>query len=122
MEYFFGKGIRDILVQRHVDGPVVKFYGVGQREYFRAYLADDGEEFTSKAGQLRSIARQAARAVGLEVYGGDAILTERNGPVLIDLNDWPSFSRCCRSAARSIAAYIDAKIQHNRDLAFSSQS
>jgi glutathione synthase/RimK-type ligase-like ATP-grasp enzyme len=107
VEHFYGKGIRDILVQRHVDGPVIKFYGVGRREYFRAYLADDGEEFTLQAGQLRTIASQAAGAVGLEVYGGDAILTERNGPVLIDLNDWPSFSRCRRSAASSIAAYFE---------------
>ncbi len=113
--HFFSKGIRDILVQEHVDGPVVKFYGVGQREFFRAYMAGGGEELTA-TGQLRTIATQAAGAVGLEVYGGDAILTQRNGPVLIDLNDWPSFSRCCRSAAGSIAAYFADKIQCNGDL------
>jgi glutathione synthase/RimK-type ligase-like ATP-grasp enzyme len=107
---FSGKGVRDILVQSHVSGSVVKFYGVGG-EYFRAYLAADGEDVTSKAGQLQAIASRAAGAVGLEVYGGDAILTEKDGPVLIDLNDWPSFSRCLRSAAESIAAYFDAGIQ-----------
>jgi hypothetical protein len=111
LKHFLGKGIRDILVQGHVSGPVVKFYGVGQGEYFRAYLAAGGEEFTSKAGRLRTVARQAAKAVGLEVYGGDAVLTETNGPVLIDINDWPSFSRCCDSAGRSIGAYFDAEIQ-----------
>lgn len=121
LEHFIGKGIRDIMVQSHVSGPVVKFYGVGQTEYFRAYLAD-GEEFTSRAGQLREIARQAARAVGLEIYGGDAILTEKNGPILVDLNDWPSFSRCCRSAAESIAAYLDAQTQCAGDLGFFNSS
>ncbi len=109
LEHFFGKGIRDILVQRHVKGPAVKFYGVGRHEYFRAYLAAEGKDVTSEAGRLRTIARQAAGAVGLEVYGGDAILTEGNEPVLIDLNDWPSFSPCCRSAAVSIASYLDAE-------------
>jgi len=111
LEHFLGKGVRDILVQGHVSGPVVKFYGVGQGEYFRAYLAAEGEEFTAKAGRLRAIAIQAARAVGLEIYGGDAVLTERDGPVLIDLNDWPSFSRCRSSAGSSIAAYFHAEIQ-----------
>jgi glutathione synthase/RimK-type ligase-like ATP-grasp enzyme len=109
LEHFLDKDIRDILVQEHVRGPVVKFYGVGRHEYFRVYLADNGEELTSEAERLWDVARQAVGAVGLEVYGGDAVLTERNGPVLIDLNDWPSFSRCCGSAARSIAAYVGAR-------------
>jgi hypothetical protein len=120
LKHFFGKGIKDILVQGHMDGPVVKFYGVGPRECFWAYLASDGEEITSKAGRLRTIAGQAAGAVGLEVYGGDAVLSEKHGPVLIDLNDWPSFSRCCRPAARGIAAYFDDKIKCSGDLTFSS--
>ncbi len=107
VSHFLGKGIRDILVQRHVCGPVVKFYGIGRCEYFRAYPAGDSEEFTSKTEELRTIAREAAGAVGLEVYGGDAVLTEGSGPVLIDLNDWPSFSRCRHSAARGIAAYFE---------------
>jgi glutathione synthase/RimK-type ligase-like ATP-grasp enzyme len=116
LEHFLGKDVQDILVQEHVSGPVVKFYGVGQQEYFKAYLAGNGEELSSKAEPLWDVARQAAGVVGLEVYGGDAVLTERNGPVLIDLNDWPSFSRCCRSAARSIAAYVAARFQSNGDL------
>ena len=116
LQHFRGKGIRDILVQEHVRGPVIKFYGVGRHEYFKAYLAASGKEFTSKSERLWTVARQAAKAVGLEVYGGDAILTERNGPVLIDLNDWPSFSRCCQSAARNIAAYVGAKFQYGGEM------
>jgi len=109
--HYAGKGVRDVLVQEHVEGDVVKFYGVGRYEYFRAYLTASSEDITPKAGLLWTIAGQAAEAVGLEVYGGDAILTEKNGPVLIDLNDWPSFSLCCRSAAVSIAAYYEAESQ-----------
>ncbi len=106
--HYAGKGIRDVLVQEHVEGDVVKFYGIGRDEYFKAYLTVSGEDITPKAGRLRAIAAQAAEAAGLEVYGGDAVLTGKNGPVLIDLNDWPSFSLCCRSAAVSIAAYFEA--------------
>ena len=83
--------------------------GLAGTNTLRAYLAAEGKDVTSEAGRLRTIARQAAGAVGLEVYGGDAILTEGNEPVLIDLNDWPSFSPCCRSAAVSIASYLDAE-------------
>jgi glutathione synthase/RimK-type ligase-like ATP-grasp enzyme len=113
LEHFFGKSIRDILIQEHVQGPVVKFYGVGAGGYFRAYLAASGDEVTAGVGPLEALARKAARAVGLEVFGGDAVLTETNGPVLIDLNDWPSFSRCRHSAARSIAAYVRAELKGN---------
>ena len=122
MAHFFARDIQDILIQEHVNGPVVKFYGVGRHEYFRAYLAANGEEFTAGIGRLWAVARGAAGAVGLEVYGGDAVLSDESGPVLIDLNDWPSFSRCRRSAARSIAAYVGAEFQGDGDRAFSSQS
>jgi glutathione synthase/RimK-type ligase-like ATP-grasp enzyme len=116
LEHFAGKGVRDILVQEHINGPVVKFYGVGQNEYFRAYLAASGEEITSRAGKLRAVARQAARVVGLEIYGGDAVLTQTDEPVVVDLNDWPSFSRCRQSAGKSIAAYFVARVQSNTGL------
>jgi glutathione synthase/RimK-type ligase-like ATP-grasp enzyme len=111
LEHFLDKNIRNILVQEHVRGPVVKFYGVGQRRYFKAYMAASGEELTSEAERLRDLAQKAASIVGLEVYGGDAVMTQRNGPVLIDLNDWPSFSRCCHSAAMSIAAHVGTRFQ-----------
>ncbi len=104
--YFRLRRIREILVQEHVAGHVIKFYAVGQDEYFRAFLADTGEDVTSEMAALHLIATKAARSVGLEIYGGDAILTPKGKVMLIDLNDWPSFSRCCKSAARSIAQYV----------------
>lgn len=112
LEYFRRRDIVDILVQEHVEGPVVKFYGVGQGDYFKAYLASSGEEITSSVESLRAVAEPAAGAAGLEVYGGDAVLTRANGAVLIDLNDWPSFSRCRQSAAVSIAACVKDGFEH----------
>jgi hypothetical protein len=41
---------------------------------------------------------------------------------LIDLNDWPSFSRCCRAAAKNIAAYVGGQFQGDRDRTSSFQS
>ena len=42
--------------------------------------------------QLARLVRRAAAALGLEVYGGDAIATPAGGLVLLDLNAWPSFA------------------------------
>lgn len=111
LAHFGGRNIREIVAQEHVPGPVVKFYGVGEGGFFRAYPAAGGDEVTVGLGPLAALARQAATAVGLEVYGGDAVLSETDGPVLIDLNDWPSFARCRFSAARSIAACVDGELR-----------
>ena len=106
LAHFRHHGIFDVLLQEHVEGRVVKFYGVGQDEYFKAFFADTGEEISAQVQPLSKIAAQAARIVGLEVYGGDAVLTNQDEVFLIDLNDWPSFSRCCNTAAESIASYL----------------
>ncbi|MFZ2447085.1 MAG: hypothetical protein WAW37_12060 [Syntrophobacteraceae bacterium] len=105
LDHFRKIGVRDLLVQDHIEGPVVKFYGVGQKRFFRAYLESSGEEVTARMDSLRTVAAHAAAVIGVEVYGGDAVLSE-GGPVLIDFNDWPSFSRCCRDAGLAIAEYI----------------
>jgi len=106
LKHFRKIGVRDLLVQDHIEGPVVKFYGVGQQRFFRAYMESSGEEVTSRIGPLMAVAARAAAVIGVEVYGGDAVLTEGDGVVLIDFNDWPSFSRCSRSAGRAIAECI----------------
>lgn len=106
LEYFDRQGVTDILVQQHVEGSVVKFYGVVGNAFFRAFLGPSGEDVTCGLGALRDIAQQAAQATGLEVYGGDAIITPHNRVVLIDLNDWPSFSKCYQPAAKSIANHL----------------
>ena len=110
LRHFHQQCVGDILVQTHIEGPVVKFYGVGGGGYFRAFLASSGEDITTGSGSaLREVAQCAAAAVGLDVYGGDAVMTGNGGVTLIDLNDWPSFSRCCRDAAKNIAQYLLGK-------------
>lgn len=106
LQHFRRQKIEEVLVQEHVGGEVIKFYGVGKGRYFRAFLASNGEEVTAKMKTLSTLAHRSAETVGLEIYGGDSILTQKGEMILIDLNDWPSFSRCCRSAAKRIAKYI----------------
>jgi len=108
---------RDVLIQEHVEGPC-QVLRVGRQAFFRAYLAETGEDITSHAEALADLAGDAARVLGLEVYGGDAVLTQQSGPILIDMNDWPSFSRCSRPAGRSIATYLTEETRHSGDWSF----
>jgi hypothetical protein len=105
LQHFRETGVRDLFVQEHLEGPVVKFYGVGQKLFFRAYLESSGEEITSSMDGLATVAARAAAVIGVEVYGGDAVLTD-SGPMLIDFNDWPSFSKCTPAAGLAIADYV----------------
>lgn len=98
---FARRGIGRVYVQQMVDGALVKFYGVSGGEYFAA-LPERDELDDSVELALRNAAERAAAALGLEVWGGDAIIND-DMPTIVDFNDWPSFSRVRDAAARAIA-------------------
>jgi glutathione synthase/RimK-type ligase-like ATP-grasp enzyme len=54
---------------------------------------------------LERLVLAAAAALGLEIFGGDAIATP-SGLVLLDVNAWPSFALYRDEAAAEIAAYL----------------
>jgi glutathione synthase/RimK-type ligase-like ATP-grasp enzyme len=101
------RGVATAYVQQAVEGRVVKFYGVSGGEYF-AVLDAEGESRESESMSERvrlELARAAAAAattLGLEAWGGDAVV-EGESFMMIDFNDWPSFSRVREAAARAIA-------------------
>jgi hypothetical protein len=43
-----------------------------------------------------------ATSIGVIVYGGDAIVRSDGSFVIIDFNDWPTFSPCREEAAKAI--------------------
>ena len=103
------RGIRWVALQEHVPGPVVKFYGVTDGHFFDWYGAEAGFAGPRPAvdeHRLKALAFQAAAILGLEVFGGDVAFPEPDRPVLIDINDWPSFAPFRDDAAQAIAAYI----------------
>ncbi|HEY6394676.1 MAG TPA: hypothetical protein VIX12_04605 [Candidatus Binataceae bacterium] len=97
---FAARGIRTVYVQQECAGTVVKFYGV-DGGYFSA-RAESGEMCETALRDLSSAAARAARALGLQAWGGDAVISEA-GFEIIDFNDWPSYSRVRGEAARAIA-------------------
>lgn len=106
---FAARGIERVAVQPHVAGPVIKFYGVAQSRFFRYYGADSGPQAPPPEvdeERLRALAFGAAECLGLEVFGGDVAVPSPDRPVLIDLNDWPSFAPFRDEAANAIATLV----------------
>jgi hypothetical protein len=109
------RGIPRAVLQPHVDGDLIKFYGIGpgggpdgEPPWFRWFYHKGqriaGHRFDQR--HLARLVRRAAGALGLEVYGGDVIATATGDLVLLDLNAWPSFALYRDEAAPVIAAYL----------------
>ena len=110
---FARRGVTRVALQAHVAGPIVKFYAVADGRFFSWYAADPGRVEICEQS-LKDLVFAAARAVGLEVFGGDVAFPKPDAPVLIDLNDWPSFAPVRAAAAAAIAAYIDEKASNGK--------
>jgi hypothetical protein len=116
------RGIARAVVQPHVEGDLVKFYGVGRSArraepgWYRWFYHKDqvvaGHPFDP--GRLAALAHTAATALGLEVYGGDAIATAEGRLTLLDLNAWPSFALYRDEAAPAIASYLALRFARGR--------
>lgn len=87
------QGYTDIIVTRHLDGPLLKTYVVGDAHWTSGCAAPSN---------IAEIAATARQTLGLDIFGIDFILTS-DGPLIIDVNDFPSFGACRDEAAQAIA-------------------
>ena len=114
LDRFAKRGIPFIIAQEHVAGDLIKFYGVRSESspacenWFEWFYHRDkgllGHSFEVR--QLRDAAFDAANALGLEVFGGDAVIREDGKPMIIDINAWPSYARYRDRAAQAIADHL----------------
>lgn len=124
LERLLAKGTERALYCNHIHGDIVKFYGIDEDSFFRLYYPNpDATKFglekingtpqkhTFSQEKLKETAFAAARAIGVEIFGGDCIVTATGEIFIIDFNDFPSFSACRKEAAESIAALIERKAQ-----------
>ena len=130
LQEFFLRGIKRAVINRHLEGDLLKFYGIAGTDFFyRFYPFEQGH---SKYGdeaingkphhdafdeeRLRSICNAAADALGVDIYGGDCIVGHDGTLTIIDLNDWPSFAPCRNEVAPYIARFVmhRIKIHQNR--------
>jgi hypothetical protein len=113
-----GRGIARAVVQEHVPGDLIKFYGVagltengGPPSWFQWFYHRDQtlSNYAFDPVALAAATAKAASALSLDVYGGDAIVSENGAISVIDLNAWPSFALFRPVAASHIAALLAAR-------------
>ncbi len=120
LQEYFLRGIKRAVINRHLVGDLIKFYGVRDTPFFYwFYPFDEGH---SKYGHeainghskgiefdvaiLRHICANAADVLDVRIYGGDCIVAPDGKIRIIDFNDWPSFAPCRNEAAPNIAKAI----------------
>ena len=101
LQEYFLRGIKRAVINVHLEGDLVKFYGVkGSNFFFWFYPFDQGhskyglEEINGKSQgisfdvkELKSICNQAANELNIEIYGGDCIISPEGQIQIIDFND-----------------------------------
>jgi glutathione synthase/RimK-type ligase-like ATP-grasp enzyme len=107
---FASRGIGAAAVQAHRSGDEIKFYGVAGGEFFHWFYSGPSSGYPFEPSALPRLAASAAAAAGLDIYGGDIIVSSSGELTLIDLNDWPSFAPCRERAADAIADYLTRRV------------
>ncbi len=126
-EYFY-RGIPRAVINKHLVGDLIKFYGVYGTPFFYWFYPFDlghskygyeaingksqGIEFDLK--KLKEICYNAAEVLDVKIYGGDCIVSPDGDIKIIDFNDWPSFAPCRSDAAPHIAKCV-LKIAKERE-------
>jgi hypothetical protein len=107
---FARRGISFAALQAHRAGDEIKFYGVAGGAFFHWFYSGNARKYPFDSARLQKLGDNAAAAAGLDVFGGDVIVSPAGELTLIDLNDWPSFAPCRERAAYAIADFITKRV------------
>jgi hypothetical protein len=127
LQEYFLRGIKRAVINRHLVGDLIKFYGVqGTPFFFWFYPFDEGhskyghEAINGKSQgiafdkqHMRDICQSASEVLDVKIYGGDCIVSPEGDIRIIDFNDWPSFAPCRQEAAPHIAKCILTTIKEH---------
>lgn len=125
LQEYWLRGIRRAVINRHLEGDLIKFYGVSGQPFFYWFYPFDmghskyGYEAVNGKSQgipfseeyLREICQKASDVLEVKVYGGDCIVAPDGSIRIIDFNDWPSFAPCRKEAAPFIAKCVMKSIK-----------
>ncbi len=128
LQEYFLRGIKRAVISRHLEGDLIKFYGIAGTSFFYWFYPFDsdyskyGKEkangksrgFAFVEERLRAICAKAADALDVKIYGGDCVVSPEGEIRIIDFNDWPSFAPCRQEAATQIAKYIMSAIKERQ--------
>lgn len=121
------RGIPNAMINEHLVGDLVKFYGVAGSDFFYWFYPFNmnhskfgHEQINGKATgiafsveDMHAICERSAQVLKVKIYGGDCIISPEGEIRIIDFNDWPSFAPCRDQAAPHIARCI---IESGKDL------
>jgi len=107
---FAKRGISLAALQAHRAGDEIRFYGVAGRAFFHWSYSGEPKKYPFGFADLESLAHRAATAAGLDIFGGEVIVSPSGELTLIDLNDWPSFASCRERASYVIADFISRRV------------
>ncbi len=125
LQEYFLRGIKRAVINVHLVGDLVKFYGVkGTPFFYWFYPFDEGhskygyEAINGKSKgikfdekEMKKICQRAAEELNVDIYGGDCIVSPDGEMRIIDFNDWPSFAPCRTEAAPHIAKSVISAIK-----------
>ncbi len=125
LQEYFLRGIKRAVINVHLVGDLVKFYGVkGTPFFYWFYPFDEGhskygyEAINGKSKgikfdekEMKKICQSAAEELNVDIYGGDCIVSPEGEMRIIDFNDWPSFAPCRTEAAPHIAKSVISAIK-----------
>lgn len=128
LQEYFLRGIRRAVINRHLVGDLIKFYGVqGTPFFFWFYPFDEGhskyghEAINGKSTgivfdekHMRDICQRASEVLDVKIYGGDCIVSPEGDIRIIDFNDWPSFAPCRMEAAPHITKCVLTAIKERK--------
>ncbi len=114
------RNIPTAVVNVHLPGDLIKFYGVAGTGFFYWFYPNDLnhskfglENINGKSqgipfdlARLKEICSIAGEVLNVKIYGGDCVVSPDGSIRLIDFNDWPSFAPCRQEAAPHIADAI----------------
>ncbi len=117
---FYRRGIPEAVVNEHLQGDLIKFYGVQGTDFFYWFypgpcshskfglekINGEAKGIPFNVSDLKKYSDMAAEVLNVPIYGGDCVVLPNGDVKIIDFNDWPSFARCRDEAGVKIAECI----------------
>ena len=105
-KHFYTLGIGAVYIQEHCPGERHKFYAIRDRRDGRLlYFVFRHEVSVAVRNFVQASLPSLMDQIGLEIFGGDVIVTPKGEVRLVDINAWPSFKGFQHEATKVIVNY-----------------
>jgi hypothetical protein len=125
LKEFSFRGIPNAVINEHLVGDLVKFYGVADTDFFFYFYPFDlshskfgleeingeAKKYSFSVEELKESCDKAGEILNVKIYGGDCVVNKDGSFKIIDFNDWPSFAPCREQASAKIAECIDKQVK-----------